>query len=127
MFNEDKFNLSFPESQTPFSNYRKNIDGFPGQPYIPIMERHHLDKRRFDGMMAREIRSLVRDLVSDALAYSGGNQLQAAEALGCGRIHVARIITREELDVERIRTLALEGRWIYLTNPTGAPWASREW
>ena len=75
-----------------------------------------MDRRRMDGLVARALDQFERDLVVDALRYTGGNESAAARILGMSRI-----------TVRKIRRAAGEDAWKrdeYRTRFPGVPWAT---
>lgn len=53
-----------------------------------------MDRRRRDGLMARFLDELERDLVMDALRYTSGNESATARILGMSRLTVRRVRAR---------------------------------
>ena len=75
-----------------------------------------MDRRRKEGLVAREIENLESDLVLDALVFCEGNESAASRMLNVNRNTVRRV--RKSLP----ETLPDKKFYNYKTSPEGAPW-----
>lgn len=78
-----------------------------------------MDRRRKEGLVAREHERLDEDVVLDALVYCDGNESEAARVLSVNRNTVRRV-RRSRLPGE----LPSREGYAYRTKPEGAPWVS---
>lgn len=78
-----------------------------------------MDRRRKEGLTAREHERLDEDLVLDALVFTDGNESAASRLLGVNRNTVRRV-RRSRLPEE---LPSAEG-YGYRTRPEGAPWVT---
>lgn len=78
-----------------------------------------MDRRRKEGLVARQHERLDEDLVLDALVFCNGNESAASRLLGVNRNTVRRV-RRARLPEE---LPGAEG-YSYRTRPEGAPWVS---
>lgn len=76
-----------------------------------------MDRRRKEGLVARQHEQLDADLVLDALVFCAGNESSAARLLGVNR-NTVRMVRRSRLPEE----LPDAGAYAYRTKPEGAPW-----
>mgnify|MGYP001614523796 CR=1 FL=1 len=78
-----------------------------------------MDRRRREGLTAREHEKLDEDLVFDALVYCAGNESAASRLLGMNYVTVRRVRRRGFSGA----LPSAEG-YEYRTRPEGAPWVS---
>ena len=78
-----------------------------------------MDRRRKEGLVAREHEQLDADLVLDALVFCQGNESAASRLLGVNRNTVRRV-RRARLPEELPSVIGYQFR----TAPGGAPWVS---
>lgn len=79
-----------------------------------------MDRRRKEGLVAREHEQLDADLVLDALVYCGGNESAASRLLGVNRNTVRKV--RQVRFPEGLPSVT---GYQFRTKPEGAPWIDR--
>lgn len=80
------------------------------------------DGRRQEGLLARELAEVTKNMVEDALAWARGNQVKASDVLGCSKVSLWRWVGLYGIDLNAVETASRRGLWRYKTQPTDAPW-----
>ena len=84
-----------------------------------------MDRRRREGIAAREHVQLDGDLVMDALVWFGWNESAVSRLLGMNR-NTVRKIRRGYLGLTQGEELPDRDRYTWRTQPVGAPWVENE-
>lgn len=87
------------------------------------LDSNPVDRRCRDSHVAQAMAAVKRAMYEDALVWSEGNVLRAAEALDTNRISLINGIARMGIDVPALLARAEAGLYEYQSRWPGTPWA----